>query len=65
MAFEFKTESTMIFENREDLENVVAMMPWSEDDKEAFLRTGEHNETEEIDLDGTDESIHKFTMKEV
>jgi hypothetical protein len=57
----------MDFDSMEDLEKVVALMPWSPEQKEAFLASGEHSETDEVEFDeiGTVDSTHTFTFKEI
>lgn len=65
MGFRLKTESVMEFESKEDLKKVIAMMPWTPDQKVEFFKTGEHEEEDEAEFDfGTVDTTHKFTLEE-
>lgn len=67
MAIRFSTTSEMELDSIEDLKKVIALMPWSPEDKEAFFETHEYAEDDEAELDGIGavDTIHRFTFKEV
>ena len=61
MSVVFTTTSTMEFDDREDFEALVQQMPWSPEEKEAFLESGSHEEDDEVEIDGAGDVTHKFT----
>ncbi len=65
MSYKFTTTSVIEFDEKKDLEIVIAMMPWSPEDKEYFFNSGEYAEVEETDLKGAVEVLHKFKVEEV
>lgn len=65
MSYKFTSISVMEFDTKEELENVVAMMPWSEEDKQKLFTTGEHIEIEETELNGESHEVaHTFKVEE-
>lgn len=50
----------------EQFEQVLSLMPWTPEQKEEFLKTGEFQEEDEAEFDfGAVDSTHKFTFEEV
>lgn len=65
MSFKFTSISVMEFDTKEELENVIAMMPWDQEDKDKLFTTGEHIEIEETELDGNSHEVaHTFKIEE-
>lgn len=65
MSYKFTTTSVMEFDTKEELEAVIAMMPWDQDDKDKLWESGEHVELEEVEHnDVTREVAHTFTIEE-
>jgi len=61
----FTSKSVMEFDSMEDLRKVVALMPWTPDQKESFLQSGEQTDEDEAEFSfGTVYSKHKFTFEE-
>lgn len=65
MSFKFTSISVMEFDTKEELENVIAMMPWDQEDKDKLFESGEHIEIEETELDGVSHEVaHTFKVEE-
>lgn len=65
MSFKFTSISVMEFDTKEELENVINMMPWDQEDKDKLFETGEHIEIEETELDGESHEVaHTFKVEE-
>lgn len=65
MSYKFTSISVMEFDTKEELEAVIALMPWDVEDKEKLFETGEHIELEETELNGESyEVAHTFKVEE-
>lgn len=65
MSYKFTSISVMEFDTKEELENVIAMMPWDQEDKNKLIEKGEHIELEETELDGVSHEVaHTFKVEE-
>lgn len=62
----FKTESEMELDSIDDLKTVIALMPWTPEQKQAFIDTKEHSEEDEAEIDGIGavDTTHKFSYTE-
>lgn len=65
MSFKLTTTSVLEFDTKEEVENVIAMMPWDQEDKDKLFQTGEHIEIETTELDGEEHEVsHIFKLEE-
>ncbi len=65
MSYKFTSISVMEFDTKEELEAVIAMMPWDEEDKVKLFEKGEHIEIEETELnEKSHEVAHTFKVEE-
>jgi len=65
MSYKFTSISVMEFDTKEELEEMLALMPWDESDKEKLINSGEHIELEEVEHNGVSREVaHTFKVEE-